>query len=80
MAAESRDGGRTFAVARVSDEPVKEGKMCPHGSICGSNNRELFDYVAAAYDAEGHLSVAHAKSRMVDGEKAGLVLYAGPAR
>lgn len=74
--AESRDGGRSWAVVRVSEGPVKSGAFCPYGAACGSD-RELLDYVSLEYDASGRLHYAFAKSREVAGAKAGLVHYAG---
>lgn len=59
--AESRDGGETFAVHKVSDEPVKVGPLCPRGAACGSD-RELLDYVSMVYDAAGNLHYAFARS------------------
>ncbi len=59
--AESRDGGETFAVHRVSEEPVKEGALCPRGASCGGD-RELLDYVSLVYDAAGNLHYAYARS------------------
>lgn len=74
--AESRDGGRTFEVAKVSEEPVKTGPLCPKGAAC-SGNRELLDYVSLAYGPDGRLHYAFARSREVAGQRAGLVHYAG---
>ena len=59
--AESHDGGETFAVHRVSEEPVKTGPMCPRGAAC-DGDRELLDYVSMVYDATGALHYAFARS------------------
>lgn len=59
--AESRDGGETFAVHRVSEDPVKEGALCPRGASC-AGDRELLDYVSLVYDASGNLHYAFARS------------------
>ncbi|HEV8359388.1 MAG TPA: sialidase family protein [Candidatus Thermoplasmatota archaeon] len=75
--AQSRDGGAAWSVAKVSDEPVKVGALCPKGAACTAN-RELLDYVSLAYAPDGRLHVAFVKSRELDGGvKAGLVHYAG---
>ena len=58
---ESRDGGETFAVHRVSEEPVKKGPLCPRGASC-EGDRELLDYVSLVYDASGNLHYAYARS------------------
>jgi hypothetical protein len=76
-AAETRDGGATWSLARVSEEPVKLGPLCPRGAACGANNRELLDYVSLAYDPEGRLHYGFARSQELDGAKAGFVHYAG---
>lgn len=59
--AESQDGGETFAVHRVWETPVKEGAFCPKGAAC-EGDRELLDYVSMAYDAQGRLHYAFARS------------------
>lgn len=59
--AESHDGGNTFVVHRVSDEPVKVGSLCPKGASC-DGDRELLDYVSMVYDATGALHYAYARS------------------
>lgn len=62
--AESKDGGTTFAVQKVDDEPVKTGTLCPKGAACGED-RELLDYVSLVYEVDGSLHYAFARS--VDG-------------
>lgn len=59
--AQSTDGGETFVVQRVSDDPVKEGDLCPRGAAC-EGDRELLDYVSMVYDAQGNLHYAFARS------------------
>jgi hypothetical protein len=74
--AQSVDGGNTFAVQKVDDEPVKTGKLCPKGAACGSD-RELLDYVSLTYAPDGALHYAYARSH--DGVAQTLVSTALPA-
>lgn len=59
--AQSVDGGETFVVQRVSDEPVKTGPMCPRGAAC-QGDRELLDYPSLVYAPDGALHYAFARS------------------
>jgi hypothetical protein len=77
-AAQSTDGGATFQVAKVREEPVKVGPLCPKGAAC-QQDRELLDYVSLAYDPEGRVHYAFTTSRELAGAKSGLVNYAGLA-
>jgi hypothetical protein len=76
--AERQGRGQPFRIGTVGEEPVKQGPMCPKGAACAAN-RELLDYVSLAYGPDGRLHMAFARSREVDGAKAGLVHYAGSA-
>ena len=68
--------GQPWGVAKVSQEPIKTGPMCPKGAAC-AKDREALDYLSLDFDSTGALHVAFAKSRDVSGAKAGQVLYAG---
>lgn len=59
--AESADGGATWTKAKVSDEPVKRGPMCPRGAAC-DGERELLDYVGMVYAPDGRMHYAYARS------------------
>ncbi|MDX1611261.1 MAG: sialidase family protein [Candidatus Thermoplasmatota archaeon] len=59
--AERAAPGEPFTVAKVSDQPVKTGPMCPSGAVCGED-RELLDYVSLDYDPAGDLHYAFARS------------------
>ncbi|MGB0651773.1 MAG: sialidase family protein [Thermoplasmatota archaeon] len=65
-AAESLDGGETFALTKVDPEPVKTGPFCPIGGACPSD-RELLDYVSLDYAPDGRLWYAYAKEEAKDG-------------
>jgi len=77
-AADSRDAGATWTIAKVSDEPVKVGPFCLHGAACASD-RELLDYVSVTFGPDERLHYAFARSREVGGVKIGHVHYAGQA-
>lgn len=64
-----------WGVGRVSPEPIKTGPICPKGAACGAD-REVLDYLSLAFSPDGALNVAFAKSRDVNGAKAGQVEFA----
>ncbi|MFA5860894.1 MAG: sialidase family protein, partial [Candidatus Thermoplasmatota archaeon] len=68
--------GQPFSLTTMSVSPIKTGPLCPKGAACGSD-REILDYLSIAFDADGDLHAAFARSRDVNGAKAGLVMYAG---
>ncbi|MGQ0537285.1 MAG: hypothetical protein ACT4PT_14580 [Methanobacteriota archaeon] len=74
--AATRDGEDSpWRIGHASEEPVKTGPICVRGGGCTSNH-ELLDNLGLTYDTSGVLHLAFARSREIDGVKAGLVMYA----
>ncbi|HEV8359389.1 MAG TPA: hypothetical protein VGR28_02930, partial [Candidatus Thermoplasmatota archaeon] len=73
---ESRDGGATWSVGKVRDEPVKEGPFCPLGARCPAD-RELLDYVSLVHGPDGRVNYAFAHSEAEGQGATARVLYAG---
>ena len=74
MAALSVDGGATWREGKGNETAVKLGPLCT-GSHCGANH-ELLDYASVAFDADGRLHYAYARSTISGSQKVGFVHYA----
>lgn len=66
--AERSGANASFAVDRVSTEPVMAGPMCPLGASC-PEDRELLDYVSLLYTPDGELHYTFARSDTASDEQ-----------